>query len=163
MPRLMAILVTDFFVALCKVFFGFKSQILTTLVKINITCHIRAERAGNGDSFDTGYSFWWRSTRSRKPIEMGLCLPTRAGWCTQGTWRYLGPIIKLILGNQILNIHLRQAYATIDHSSMFYIVFISSKTNEHKYCYGVCKHGQKQQKLNFSRRNGWRCRYLIIL
>ena len=43
---------------------------------------------------------------------------------------------------------------------MFYIVFISSKTNEHKYCYGVCKHGQKQQKLNFSRRNGWRCRYL---
>ena len=57
MPRLMAILVTDFFVALHKVFFGFKSQILTTLVKINITCHIRAERAGNGDSFDTGYSF----------------------------------------------------------------------------------------------------------
>ena len=46
---------------------------------------------------------------------------------------------------------------------MFYIVFISSKTNEHKYCYGVCKHGQKQQKLNFSRRNGWRCRYLVIV
>ena len=45
---------------------------------------------------------------------------------------------------------------------MFYIVFISSKTNEHKYCYGVCKRGQKQQKLNFSRRNGWRCRYLIV-
>ena len=61
-----------------------------------------------------------------------------------------------------MNIHLRQAYATIDHTSMFYIVFISSKTNEHKYCYGVCKHGQKQQKLNFSRRNGWRCRYLLI-
>ena len=57
MPRLMAILVTDFFVALHKGFFWFKSQILTTLVKINITCHIRAERAGNGDSFDTGYSF----------------------------------------------------------------------------------------------------------
>ena len=60
-----------------------------------------------------------------------------------------------------MNIHLRQAYATIDHTSMFYIVFISSKTNKHKFCYGVCKHGQKQQKLNFSRRNGWRCRYLI--
>ena len=57
MPRLMAILVTDFFVALRKVFFGFKSQVLTTLVKINITCHIRAERGGNCDSFDTGYSF----------------------------------------------------------------------------------------------------------
>ena len=59
MPRTNPVLVTDFFVALRKVFLGFKikSQILTTLVKINITCHIRAERAGNDDSFDVGYSF----------------------------------------------------------------------------------------------------------
>ena len=57
MSSLLAILVKDYFVALRKVFLGFKSQILTTLVKINITCHIRAERTGNGDSFDTGYSF----------------------------------------------------------------------------------------------------------
>ena len=46
---------------------------------------------------------------------------------------------------------------------MLYIVFISSKTNEHKYCYGLSKHMQKLQKLNFSRRNGWRCRYLLSL
>ena len=46
---------------------------------------------------------------------------------------------------------------------MFYIVFISSKTNEHKYCYGLSKHMQKLQKLNFSRRNGWRCRYLVTV
>ena len=57
MPSLMAILFTDFSVALRKVFFGFKSQILTTPVKINITCRIWAESTGNGDSFDTGYSF----------------------------------------------------------------------------------------------------------
>ena len=137
MPSLMAILFTYFSVALCNVFFLFKSQILTTLVKINITCCIQAESAGNGDSFDTGYSFWWRCTRLRKPIEVGLCLPTRAGSCALGTGRYLGPIIKLILGNQIFNIHFTQAYATIDHTSMFYIIFISSKTNEHNYCYGL--------------------------
>ena len=54
MPSLMAILFTDFSVALRKVFFWFKSQTLTTPVQINITCRIRAESAGNGDSFDTG-------------------------------------------------------------------------------------------------------------
>ena len=162
MPSLIAILFTDFSVALRKVFFGFKSQILTTPVKINITCRIRAESAGNGDSFDTGYSFWWRCARLRKPKEAGLCLPTRASWCARSTGRYLGPIIKLILGNQIFNIHFTQAYAIIDHTSMFYIVFISSKTNEHKYCYGLSKYMQKLQKLNFSRLNGWRCRYLVL-
>ena len=57
MPSLMAILFTDFSVVLRKVFFWFKSQILTNQVKINITCRIRADSAGNGDSFDTGYSF----------------------------------------------------------------------------------------------------------
>ena len=56
MPSHMAILFTDFFVVIRNVFW-FKSQSLTTPVKINITCRIWAERAGNCDSFDTGYSF----------------------------------------------------------------------------------------------------------
>ena len=73
MPRLMAILVTDFSVAIHKVFFGFKSQILTTLVKINITCHQSRAEVLHGQK----YSGFLRNVLKYIPSTLQIVLKYR--------------------------------------------------------------------------------------